>query len=191
MLLAMFLNTAIRPAGSHEAHRDRPPGSPTRGRASSPSSTQRTGEALEPLLNEGDRDEVLKSTMAVVRGTVQADILKEDQAQNTCIFSTEFALRMMGDIQQLLLSITKRATTTTRSSASAATTSPRPGRTPSASSPSPSPTASRYVEYVPGPRHAHRPVRGTTSVLLLLQRPRPRVHRHRAGGPAHLGGRDA
>jgi methylmalonyl-CoA mutase len=35
-----------------------------------------------------------------VRGTVQADILKEDQAQNTCIFSTEFALRMMGDIQE-------------------------------------------------------------------------------------------
>ncbi|MBL6751999.1 MAG: methylmalonyl-CoA mutase family protein [Nevskia sp.] len=39
-------------------------------------------------------------TISVVRGTVQADILKEDQAQNTCIFSTEFALRMMGDIQQ-------------------------------------------------------------------------------------------
>jgi isobutyryl-CoA mutase len=38
-------------------------------------------------------------TLAVVRGTVQADILKEDQAQNTCIFSTEFGLRMMGDIQ--------------------------------------------------------------------------------------------
>ncbi|OOG44049.1 methylmalonyl-CoA mutase [Rhodanobacter sp. C06] len=38
-------------------------------------------------------------TLAAVRGTVQADILKEDQAQNTCIFSTEFALRMMGDIQ--------------------------------------------------------------------------------------------
>ena len=36
-----------------------------------------------------------------VRGTVQADILKEDQAQNTCIFSTEFALRMMGDIQKI------------------------------------------------------------------------------------------
>jgi methylmalonyl-CoA mutase len=35
-----------------------------------------------------------------VRGTVQADILKEDQAQNTCIFSTEFALRMMGDVQE-------------------------------------------------------------------------------------------
>ncbi|MGB9429942.1 MAG: methylmalonyl-CoA mutase family protein [Gammaproteobacteria bacterium] len=39
-------------------------------------------------------------TLHKVRGTVQADILKEDQAQNTCIFSTEFALRMMGDIQQ-------------------------------------------------------------------------------------------
>src|SRR5574340_1449253 len=39
-------------------------------------------------------------TLHRVRGTVQADILKEDQAQNTCIFSTEFALRMMGDIQQ-------------------------------------------------------------------------------------------
>jgi methylmalonyl-CoA mutase len=38
--------------------------------------------------------------LALVRGTVQADILKEDQAQNTCIFSTEFALRMMGDVQQ-------------------------------------------------------------------------------------------
>ena len=38
--------------------------------------------------------------MSAVRGTVQADILKEDQAQNTCIFSTEFALRMMGDIQE-------------------------------------------------------------------------------------------
>jgi methylmalonyl-CoA mutase len=39
-------------------------------------------------------------TISVVRGTVQADILKEDQAQNTCIFSTEFALRMMGDLQE-------------------------------------------------------------------------------------------
>ena len=49
-----------------------------------------------------DRDvyESIKSkTLASVRGTVQADILKEDQAQNTCIFSTEFALRLMGDMQ--------------------------------------------------------------------------------------------
>jgi methylmalonyl-CoA mutase len=43
------------------------------------------------------------SALSQVRGTVQADILKEDQAQNTCIFSTEFALRMMGDIQQYFI----------------------------------------------------------------------------------------
>ena len=43
---------------------------------------------------------IKKETISKVRGTVQADILKEDQAQNTCIFSTEFAMRMMGDIQQ-------------------------------------------------------------------------------------------
>jgi methylmalonyl-CoA mutase len=42
-------------------------------------------------------------TLSQVRGTVQADILKEDQAQNTCIFSTEFALRMMGDVQQYFI----------------------------------------------------------------------------------------
>ncbi|RZK36770.1 MAG: methylmalonyl-CoA mutase, partial [Pedobacter sp.] len=41
--------------------------------------------------------------ISAVRGTVQADILKEDQAQNTCIFSTEFALRMMGDIQKYFI----------------------------------------------------------------------------------------
>jgi isobutyryl-CoA mutase len=46
---------------------------------------------------------IRKETLAAVRGTVQADILKEDQAQNTCIFSTEFALRMMGDIQQFFV----------------------------------------------------------------------------------------
>ncbi len=45
-------------------------------------------------------EKIRASTLSAVRGTVQADILKEDQAQNTCIFSTEFALRMMGDIQQ-------------------------------------------------------------------------------------------
>ena len=48
-------------------------------------------------------DKIKAETLKVVRGTVQADILKEDQAQNTCIFSTEFALRMMGDIQQYFI----------------------------------------------------------------------------------------
>jgi len=42
-------------------------------------------------------------TLAQVRGTVQADILKEDQAQNTCIFSTEFSLKLMGDVQQYFI----------------------------------------------------------------------------------------
>lgn len=48
-------------------------------------------------------NEIKQRTLSVVRGTVQADILKEDQAQNTCIFSTEFALRLMGDVQQYFI----------------------------------------------------------------------------------------
>lgn len=47
--------------------------------------------------------EIKVNTLAQVRGTVQADILKEDQAQNTCIFSTEFALRLMGDVQEYFI----------------------------------------------------------------------------------------
>ncbi|WP_158843845.1 methylmalonyl-CoA mutase family protein [Algibacter sp. L1A34] len=47
--------------------------------------------------------DIKKSTISQVRGTVQADILKEDQAQNTCIFSTEFALRLMGDVQEYFI----------------------------------------------------------------------------------------
>lgn len=47
--------------------------------------------------------EIKANTLAQVRGTVQADILKEDQAQNTCIFSTEFALRLMGDVQEYFI----------------------------------------------------------------------------------------
>ena len=46
---------------------------------------------------------IKNDTLAIVRGTVQADILKEDQAQNTCIFSTEFAMKMMGDMQQYFI----------------------------------------------------------------------------------------
>ncbi|TRZ43739.1 methylmalonyl-CoA mutase family protein [Robertkochia solimangrovi] len=47
--------------------------------------------------------EIKQRTLSQVRGTVQADILKEDQAQNTCIFSTEFALRLMGDVQEYFI----------------------------------------------------------------------------------------
>jgi len=46
---------------------------------------------------------IRRDTLRTIRGTVQADILKEDQAQNTCIFSIEFALRMMGDMQAFLI----------------------------------------------------------------------------------------
>ncbi|UII24745.1 methylmalonyl-CoA mutase family protein [Fulvivirga maritima] len=48
-------------------------------------------------------NEIKQKTLFTVRGTVQADILKEDQAQNTCIFSTEFALKLMGDVQEYFI----------------------------------------------------------------------------------------
>ncbi|MBS0612896.1 MAG: methylmalonyl-CoA mutase, partial [Proteobacteria bacterium] len=51
------------------------------------------------VLSQAEYEQIRAAALSQVRGTVQADILKEDQAQNTCIFSTEFALRMMGDVQ--------------------------------------------------------------------------------------------
>ncbi|WP_054851618.1 methylmalonyl-CoA mutase family protein [Olleya sp. ITB9] len=59
-----------------------------------------TGDQVLPADIYAD---IKKNTIAQVRGTVQADILKEDQAQNTCIFSTEFALRLMGDVQEYFI----------------------------------------------------------------------------------------
>lgn len=79
IILAMYMNTAI------DSQTER--------------FTAMTGR--EPTQQEAD--EIRKNTLKSVRGTVQADILKEDQGQNTCIFSTEFALRMMGDIQQYFI----------------------------------------------------------------------------------------
>ncbi|MDP6933385.1 MAG: methylmalonyl-CoA mutase family protein, partial [Myxococcota bacterium] len=79
ILLAMFFNTAI------DQQLDR----------------FRSEHDREPTPEEAAR--VRANALSVVRGTVQADILKEDQAQNTCIFSTEFAMRMMGDIQQYFI----------------------------------------------------------------------------------------
>ncbi|HET7579331.1 MAG TPA: fused isobutyryl-CoA mutase/GTPase IcmF [Bacillales bacterium] len=79
IILAMFMNTAIdQQLAKFEEENGRKP---------------LEDEALE----------VSERTMQTVRGTVQADILKEDQGQNTCIFSTEFALRMMGDIQEYFI----------------------------------------------------------------------------------------
>jgi isobutyryl-CoA mutase len=58
------------------------------------------GVSGDELVDAETYARIKTATLQAVRGTVQADIFKEDQAQNTCIFSTEFALRMMGDIQQ-------------------------------------------------------------------------------------------
>ena len=61
------------------------------------------GTTGDKVLPEDIYKKIAEQTMNQVRGTVQADILKEDQAQNTCIFSTEFALRMMGDVQEFFI----------------------------------------------------------------------------------------
>ncbi len=58
------------------------------------------GLSGEEVLPAETYERIKSMTLSSVRGTVQADILKEDQAQNTCIFSTEFSLRLMGDVQQ-------------------------------------------------------------------------------------------
>ncbi len=57
----------------------------------------------DQVLPKNIYEKIKSNTLSQVRGTVQADILKEDQAQNTCIFSTEFSLRLMGDVQQYFI----------------------------------------------------------------------------------------
>ncbi|MCH1626198.1 fused isobutyryl-CoA mutase/GTPase IcmF [Fredinandcohnia quinoae] len=79
IILAMFMNTAISQQIEKREHK------------------------LGRILTVEEFQEVKALTLQTVRGTVQADILKEDQGQNTCIFSTEFALRMMGDIQEYFI----------------------------------------------------------------------------------------
>ncbi|MBS8265531.1 methylmalonyl-CoA mutase [Mesobacillus boroniphilus] len=79
IILAMFMNTAIE------------------------QQVEKKEQELGRKLNDEEFVQVKEMTLQTVRGTVQADILKEDQGQNTCIFSTEFALRMMGDIQQYFI----------------------------------------------------------------------------------------
>ena len=61
------------------------------------------GVTGDQVLPQDVYESIKVKTIAQVRGTVQADILKEDQAQNTCIFSTEFALRLMGDVQEYFI----------------------------------------------------------------------------------------
>ena len=97
----------------------------------------RADNKREPTEDEADK--IREWVLASVRGTVQADILKEDQGQNTCIFSTEFSLGVMPTSSSG--SCSTRCATSTRCP-SAATTSPKRARTPSASWRSPCPTAS-------------------------------------------------
>ncbi len=123
MLLAMFMNTAIDQAAERwlaengrleeaMARRDafyqgrglQPP----RYHGDLPAGNNGYGLALlgisaRDVLPAEVYEEIAARTLRTVRGTVQADILKEDQAQNTCIFSIDFALRMMGDIQQFFV----------------------------------------------------------------------------------------
>ena len=61
------------------------------------------GVTGDQVLPKDVYEKIKTETLSQVRGTVQADILKEDQAQNTCIFSTEFALRLMGDVQEYFI----------------------------------------------------------------------------------------
>jgi methylmalonyl-CoA mutase len=61
------------------------------------------GVTGDQVLSADVYEKIKRESIASVRGTVQADILKEDQAQNTCIFSTEFALRLMGDMQHYFI----------------------------------------------------------------------------------------
>jgi methylmalonyl-CoA mutase len=118
MILAMFMNTAIdqrverhlRETGQWQAAerkieqlqqgRER-----ARYKGGLPAGHDGFGLGLlgvtgDQLVDAETYAKIRQQTLSLVRGTVQADILKEDQAQNTCIFSTEFALRMMGDVQQ-------------------------------------------------------------------------------------------
>ena len=61
------------------------------------------GLSGEDVLPKEIYEEIKARALSTGRGTVQADILKEDQAQNTCIFSTEFALKLMGDVQEYFI----------------------------------------------------------------------------------------
>ncbi len=123
MILAMFMNTAVdqrverylRAEGRwsdaqakieslHRTAQERGV-APPRYNGDLPAGHDGSGLALlgvtgDQLLSPDVYEKIRAEALEAVRGTVQADILKEDQAQNTCIFSTEFALRMMGDVQQ-------------------------------------------------------------------------------------------
>ena len=123
MMLAFFLNTAIDQAAERHIRRegrleevDRrieeifDEAGEERPRYHGPLPEGHDGTGLlflglssADILDADTYARIAADTLSTVRGTIQADILKEDQAQNTCIFSTEFALTMQGDIQQYFI----------------------------------------------------------------------------------------
>ncbi len=110
VVLAFFMNAAIdQRVERHLRETGAPIPAPLAGYAGElPAGSDGLGLALlgrsgDELVERDVYERIRADTLRTVRGTVQADILKEDQAQNTCIFSTEFALRMMGDVQQYFI----------------------------------------------------------------------------------------
>ena len=120
MIMAMFMNTAVdqqvekhlRESGRWEAAQkkraellgdDLPEYTGDLPKGNDGLGLGMLGVTGDQLVDAETYEKIKADTLKVVRGTVQADILKEDQAQNTCIFSTEFALHMMGDIQQYFI----------------------------------------------------------------------------------------
>jgi len=102
-ILAFFMNAAIRQQCRRFLRRE---GRLAISEAEELQPDRRRGadwSEVRALLSEEEYRRIAGDALQQVRGTVQADILKEDQGQNTCIFSTEFALRMMGDVQQYFI----------------------------------------------------------------------------------------
>ena len=132
-------------------------------------------------------ERIRAETLQAVRGTVQADILKEDQAQNTCIFSTEFALRMMGDVQQYFI---EQRVRNFYSRLDLRLPHRRGRREPDLPARLHARQRLHDRRVLPGARHEDRRLRAEP-VVLLLQRHGPGVRGHRARGAAHLGARHA
>ena len=133
--------------------------------------------------SETEYEEIRAYTLQTVRGTVQADILKEDQGQNTCIFSTEFALKMMGDIQQYFIDHNVRNYYSVSISGYHIAEA---GANPDLATGLHAGQRFHLRRVLPFARHGRRRFR-RQPLLLLLQRPGSRVRGHRPRGPAHLG----
>ena len=126
-------------------------------------------------------------TLSTVRGTVQADILKEDQGQNTCLFSTEFSLKVMGDIAQYFV---QHDVQNFYSVSISGYHIAEAGANPITQLALTLSNGFTYVESYLGARHEHRRFRAEPELLLLL-RHGPGIQRDRPGGAAHLGDRHA